>query len=172
MKFSYTLEQTAKKFSPLIVFSPFSVYLGVYSFRLDLYLFSFCLGVPASDSCETEVFYLPSTSSQVLNSLLPNTVILKGLSATWISEGPYERNIKDHQRWQLDTNYGMRDLWDLRIRYSPWLLGYSFQVISRTVLTMESIPLTRICHQGLWPVSLILKKLYWCRHSHCLNNSL
>lgn len=172
MKFSDTWEQIAKKFGPLIVFSPFPVYLGVYSFRLDLYLFSFCLWVLASNSCEIEVFYLPSTSSQVLNSLYPNTLILKGLSATLISEGPYERNIKDHQRWQLDTNYGMRYLWDLRIYYSLLHLGYSFQVISRTVLTMESIPLTCICHQGLWPVSLILKKLYWCRHSHRLNNSL
>lgn len=152
-------------------FPLFPLYLGIYSFRLDLYLFSFCLWVPASDSCEIEVFYLPSTSSQVLNSLHPNTLILQRLICYIdIRESLW----KKHQgpSGLTDTNYGMRYLWDLRICYSLLHLGYSFQVISRTVLTMKSIPLTSICHQGLWPVSLILKKLYWCRHSHRLNNSL
>jgi hypothetical protein len=96
--------------------------------------------------CEIEVFHLPSTSSQILNSLHPNTAILKDLSVTLISEGPYERNIKDHHRWQLDSNYEMRCLCDLRICHSLLHLGYSFQVISRAVLTTKPIPLTCICH--------------------------
>lgn len=53
---------------------PGSPYVDVYSFKLDLCLLSFCLWVLVPDSCKIKMFRLPSTSSQVLNSLNFNTL--------------------------------------------------------------------------------------------------
>lgn len=80
---------------------------------------------PASDSCEIEVFHLPRTSSRILNSSHPNTLILKGLRAALISEGPYERNIKDHHRWQTQImKWGACVTWDSVIVYRIWVTPF------------------------------------------------
>lgn len=99
MKLSETLEQMAKKGNSLYVFPLCSFFKGVF-IHLDL-ICTCSLSVYKSQFLilvKLKCFIFQAHHPRSWIGLYPNTLILKGLSNTLTSEGPYERNIKEHQR--------------------------------------------------------------------------